>query len=1049
MASTLIRDYQLGDRIGKGAFGSVYRGLNLHNGEVVAIKQIKLTNIPSTELDVIMMEIDLLKKLKHQNIVKYGGFIKTEDHLNIILEYCENGSLKTISKRFGKFPENLVAVYVTQVLEGLFYLHEQGVIHRDIKCANILSTKDGKVKLADFGVATIAHRKDSSVVGSPYWMAPEVIELSGATTASDIWSVGCTVVEMLEGDPPYYSLSPMPALFRIVQDEHPPLPEGASSGVKDFLMQCFQKDQNLRVSAKKLLKHPWIQSVLKRSVFRSQVSSKFDEDVRSVQLWNAALKETYSSPRVNMNSSERRKKFAATYRSPEDMDGGIPTRPNAEKLFNLTFSPYPSPAPIKAKLASTSIEPETDEDIWDDDFIVSDSDLSLSRMKKGGLQEESCIRVETYIEEFDEYSPPDEIIVGKLETIRLADQDMPSNGALQRRLQANLLDVDSRKSRGISQYMETEEDDYSDLFGKSHIDVEATTFQTLQLNPEYGFKSMLTDECESDSDDPFANIDEDFEEMDLEANMAKDKLARICNEITELIKELQSDKSEEEVSEICSRMIGILIDHPEMRSKFISYHGIIPIMEILQASTKESIVGKLLQIINQIIYNNKEIQEYLCLVGGIPVVMDFASRKYHRNIRIEAAYFIKQMCHTSTLTLQMFISCRGLRVLVDFLEEDYRVEKELVWIGINGISSIFELNGPTPKNDFCHLFAKSGFLEPLANVLHHTLMDDDPLALKYLTKVANIFLIFSQADNNIRELMATRHVLKRILNELMNLPPDLFLKMLKCVKNISMNSSTLETLQKVNAIQILTACLDRSASIYFTETSNQILNVMFNLCHINKNRQEIAAGSGLIPHLQHFVEMNSPMRQFALPILCQMAHAGRICRYALQRHNGLQLYISLLLDPYWQVNAMEAILVWVQDEPTAVEAVLLLPDNIRTIIKAFIYAKNNSFINLLEPLHKLMRLSKPVNRGIAKANFMEKLLEKLNHPKASVRLNLLRILRSVYDYSLSPKGLVSDYSLLPLVDRLSQEDTAVLVREIAKEMLQQFKEQSVPKRVEQ
>ncbi|KAH0389234.1 hypothetical protein KCU92_g136, partial [Aureobasidium melanogenum] len=151
---------------------------------------------------------------------------------------------------------------MTQVLNGLLYLHEQGVIHRDIKGANILTTKEGLVKLADFGVAT---RKDtglheSSVVGTPYWMAPEVIELSGATTASDIWSLGCTVIELLDGRPPYHKLQPMPALFRIVNDDHPPLPEGASPAVRDFLMQCFQKDPNLRVTAKKLLKHPWILS---------------------------------------------------------------------------------------------------------------------------------------------------------------------------------------------------------------------------------------------------------------------------------------------------------------------------------------------------------------------------------------------------------------------------------------------------------------------------------------------------------------------------------------------------------------------------------------------------------------------------------------------------------------------------------------------------------------------------------------------------------------------------------------------------------------------
>lgn len=116
-----------------------------------------------------------------------------------------------------------------QVLQGLLYLHDQGVIHRDIKGANILTTKEGLVKLADFGVASrTTGLHESSVVGTPYWMAPEVIELSGATTASDIWSLGCTVIELLEGKPPYHKLQPMPALFRIVNDDHPPLPQGAS-----------------------------------------------------------------------------------------------------------------------------------------------------------------------------------------------------------------------------------------------------------------------------------------------------------------------------------------------------------------------------------------------------------------------------------------------------------------------------------------------------------------------------------------------------------------------------------------------------------------------------------------------------------------------------------------------------------------------------------------------------------------------------------------------------------------------------------------------------
>lgn len=116
-------------------------------------------------------EISLLRKLNHENIVKYHDTIKTQQCLYIVLEYMENGSLAQFLRKFGSLSETLVAMYVTQVLRGLAYLHEQGVLHRDIKGANILTTKDGLVKLADFGVAVKLSdtQKSNSVVGSPYW----------------------------------------------------------------------------------------------------------------------------------------------------------------------------------------------------------------------------------------------------------------------------------------------------------------------------------------------------------------------------------------------------------------------------------------------------------------------------------------------------------------------------------------------------------------------------------------------------------------------------------------------------------------------------------------------------------------------------------------------------------------------------------------------------------------------------------------------------------------------------------------------------------------
>lgn len=275
---------------------------------------------------------------------------------------------------------------MSQVLHGLLYLHEQGVIHRDIKGANILTTKEGLVKLADFGVATKANGlHESSVVGTPYWMAPEVIELSGATTASDIWSLGCTVIELLDGKPPYHKLQPMPALFRIVNDDHPPLPESASpvsiakheirfqdltkpQAVQDFLLQCFQKDPNLRVSAKKLLKHPWIVNARRTDSVVPVKPTKYDEAVRSVQQWNEALKAPENGTvRVDSRGASA---------SPVP-----PPRPEPK----LQTSASLLPTPFKKRFSNLSepsnadvfVTPDILDDNWDDDFATSISPSAL------------------------------------------------------------------------------------------------------------------------------------------------------------------------------------------------------------------------------------------------------------------------------------------------------------------------------------------------------------------------------------------------------------------------------------------------------------------------------------------------------------------------------------------------------------------------------------------------------------------------------------------------------------------------------------------------
>ncbi|KAJ2778368.1 Protein kinase of the Mitotic Exit Network [Coemansia javaensis] len=290
-----IGEYKLGDILGKGAAGAVYRGLNLRTGEVVAIKQIRTEGFSSSvEIETARKEIDVLRDLNHHNIVKYIGYEQSEHELDIILEYCEGGSLQNILSKFSKFPENLVGVYVAQILDGLAYLHSNAILHRDIKPGNILLLKEGVVKLADFGVARIQNGLNT-VVGSPYWIAPEVLLLNGATAASDIWSLGCTIVQLVSGKAPYQDLPPMTAMFRIGQDEHPPFPANISPLLRDFLSKCLVHVPSARATAEELRAHEWIHACLRERQGEGQISNNYERDIRTVAHWNQAVMN--SSPR--------------------------------------------------------------------------------------------------------------------------------------------------------------------------------------------------------------------------------------------------------------------------------------------------------------------------------------------------------------------------------------------------------------------------------------------------------------------------------------------------------------------------------------------------------------------------------------------------------------------------------------------------------------------------------------------------------------------------------------------------------------------------------
>lgn len=297
--------YQLKQVIGKGSYGIVYKAENKTTGQIVAIKEINYDN--DDDLKEIMIEINLLKNLNHINIVKYHGFIQKMSNLYIILEYAAKGSLKTL---MANRPEKCLSeaetkIYIRQTLNGLVYLHDKGVIHRDIKAANLLLDANNIVKLADFGVSTKVNNSAMTLAGSLNWMAPEIITNKGASTISDIWSLGATVVELLTGKPPYHNLLDINIYYAMEnKDEQYYPPASLSDESKEFLKSCLQKNMFERSTAKDLLNHPWIKS----SLNNDDKLAKYKEDfVQEETNWDADFKEKEINDLFNIFNNSPRK----------------------------------------------------------------------------------------------------------------------------------------------------------------------------------------------------------------------------------------------------------------------------------------------------------------------------------------------------------------------------------------------------------------------------------------------------------------------------------------------------------------------------------------------------------------------------------------------------------------------------------------------------------------------------------------------------------------------------------------------------------------------
>ncbi len=280
-------------KIGEGSTGMVYAATDLESknldNNLIAVKKMNLHKQQRREL--LFNEVVIMREYQHKNIVEMYGSYLVDDELWVVMEYLAGGALTDIVTRT-RMDENQIATVCKSVLKALAFLHANGVIHRDIKSDSILLSKDGRVKLTDFGfVAQVSSdvQKRKSLVGTPYWMAPEIISRLPYGTEVDIWSLGIMIIEMIDGEPPYFDQPPLQAM-RFIRDMPPPRFKDnvhrASPRLQGFIDRMLVRDPTQRATAAELLDHPFIRQAASSTCLLPLLQIQKNVEIENVEHMN-------------------------------------------------------------------------------------------------------------------------------------------------------------------------------------------------------------------------------------------------------------------------------------------------------------------------------------------------------------------------------------------------------------------------------------------------------------------------------------------------------------------------------------------------------------------------------------------------------------------------------------------------------------------------------------------------------------------------------------------------------------------------------------------
>lgn len=1020
-------------------------------------------------------------------------------------------------------------------------------------------------------------------------MAPEIIEMTGQqSSACDIWSVGCTVLELLTGKPPYFDMQQMPALFRIVQDEHPPLPDNISPALEDFLLQCFQKDPNRRIDAPSLLKHNWLKKTVEKlahvlnvpstvsatlkpvatiskpvtaaATLRPQVESL---ELESDEDWDAEIEnENQSNKNATASTAaggiskahlitpdviqqllkreeQEKQKQAAAESTAATLTS--PTTPNATISAAITPLKLTTAGSNQLRLPSPSPTTSDSKPRW----AVSTMNAPAASNKAVVTRKPAAVlEMDDVLDELTD----DEDIVVKPSTAKSTatrqslSHAVPAANNKQRSSLAasNAVNNQPAAKRDLNDFVETDDESYDldESVDESNIDLNLhrnnnahrASVMTSHAAPASTAQKRRGSRANALNHDNSSGHNTDAEDLDWDSTT--NDLDTSLNNSTNSNEHRHShshsalELNETAITKQFHRAIGHLTPHNDTTllldtcntllslasdtstathfAFLMVQHGVVPVLEMLECP-EDNILYLVLKLINFVSTSNLKYQYNLCLSGIIPLIIRLGREQHSTSvvssngrqpstdskaidIRVETANFIRLLCYNSDFTRKLFIACDGLPILVDFLDQYNLAHKfsatitartdndhsqqhhttALLYNTIDCIRHIFDIQS-SPKNDFCRLFCKYQLLQPLSVALvtlvqQQRLKDsDNDECIAYIRKACQILLLFSEGDKHVKVHLADGEVVYNLLlciasaaNQrrvqgydkqptYCHLPNDCITYLLKCIKNISMESTTLDSLEACSTIPILVPMLstvfaDGVTSTPLDHQSNALL-ALYYLCQIKASRQESAAMSGIFPHLIRIITENSPLKQFAYPLIFSVAKSSHRARCELKKYSGIHFLVSCLQDPYWRTNALDVLAVWVNEDSKRLEFLFNTSAHIHGIIQCFITTSNPAQAEkVFECVRILMSTyqSLCISLGYSTA-FIHNIKIRLETVNNVTRRLLLRIAALL----IIPKDnaameIMEREEMIPIFKRIAADSSVVILNPIATKILQRF-----------